>query len=155
MKTLVYCLLSSLLFLFSGCWWLEEDDCTPLPSSITVKVLINLWDVSESDLCDQQWAVDFWKVHCGAGPSNKMSYVYEGCYDDGDVIIVERQGIGTWDITFGYKEDALKIEIFNNKNESKGAMSLTGETIYSLTNQGTKAIVLNFLISGDGTVFTG
>ena len=84
MKALIYCLISSFLFLFCRCEFLEEEDCTALPSSIDVNIYVTL-DIgtTENYRCDMKfgYAVDFYKDHCGGGLSQTMSYLFNGCYE--------------------------------------------------------------------------
>ena len=147
MKASIYCLLSTFLFLFCGCWWLEEDDCTPLPTSITVRINAVISDATESTRCEYGYAVDFYKDHCGGGPSSTMSYLFKGCYEDTDgLYFVNREGIGSWDLTFKYEEDKLNVKLVEDTGKELIGRVLDGKTIYDRTNQGSKALTLLFIL---------
>ena len=140
MKIINYCLFSSLLFLFSQC---EEEECTPLPGSITVGIYFNLIDNSENvTACEEKYTVEFWKSHCGGGDSNKMNYTYKGCVESDNIWYVQKEGIGSWDITFENKEDQLNYQYIYPSGDYAPSYFYNGEEIYQSTNQGTKNYVI-------------
>ena len=143
MKILVYALFASLLF-FECCT--PEDSCTSLPSSIDTKIYFNLWDNSPNhEACDSKWMVKFYKDHCGGGLSGEMEYDYESCHEYNGAMILNRVGIGNWEITFKNEEDLLNISIYNSTNQVAAAdFSMTGKQIYNRTQQGSSSLVIDF-----------
>lgn len=143
MKILVYPLYVSLLFFE---WCSTEDSCTSLPSSIDTKVYFNLWDSSPNhEACESKWLVKFYKEHCEGNVSGEMEYDYESCHEDDGAVILNRVGIGNWEITFENEEDYLNIFIYKSTNQVVEAMfSLTGKEIYNRTQQGSSSLVIDF-----------
>jgi len=112
MKLLNCTLIAFLLILPTGCWWLEEDDCTKLSKEITIRIYSEIIDYSEDQSRGEHaYAIDFYKDHCGGGPSGQMSYLYKGLYQSDERWYVKNEGIGTWDITFKYEEDMLNVNL--------------------------------------------
>jgi hypothetical protein len=134
----------------------EEGDCTKLANEITVKVYAQILDKTVWGACDESYAVDFWKVHCGGGPSNTMSYIFKGCYaheSKEDWYYVQKEGIGTWDITFKYEEDNLHVKLVDYKGEEVEDIGMypviDGKSIYSLTNGGSKGLGIMVTLTTD------
>ncbi len=147
MKLFIYILFSPLLFL-GWCYNDDEEDCTTLPTSITVKVYFNLWDISDgNEACLENWTVEFYKHHCNGGDGSKMNYAYDNCYtDDNDNVYFQRTGIGTWDITFDNEEDYLGFNVINTTSQSSNSTTyfrFDGKEIYKRTNQGANSLVIN------------
>jgi len=93
MKILSYSLFC-FIFCFLGLCDDEEDDCTKLDKEITVKIYSQIFDDTGTQ-CENTFAVDFYKDHCGGGPSGQMSYIHEGCYtDELNLTYVRKEGIG-------------------------------------------------------------
>ena len=147
MKILIYSLISSLLFLSSWCQDDEEDDCRKLPKEISPKIYVNMIDISTGHvLCDESYKIEFWKVHCGGGPSSIMSYDYEGCaWSEG--YYVNRKGIGTWSIDFKYEEDNLHLLLLDNNIKELASKTLNGNQIFYYTNDGDKNLVFSAFLT--------
>jgi hypothetical protein len=145
MKILSYSLFC-FIFCFLGLCDDEEDNCTKLEKEITVRIYSELVDFSEKKLCDKTFAVDFYKDHCGGGPSGQMSYTHQGCYDLEGYTYISKVGIGTWDITFKYEEDRLNVNIVN-PNSKITSGSISGKQIYDETNGGNTALRIYGLVN--------
>ncbi|MCK5367308.1 MAG: hypothetical protein KAQ62_02120 [Cyclobacteriaceae bacterium] len=143
MKILTYCLFGSLLFLFCECEFLEEEDCTTLPSSIDINIYVTL-DIgaTKNEKCDSdiEYAVDFYKDHCGGGLSQTMSYLFNGCYEEDGHWYLQKKGIGTWSITIKNNEDAIYFNLVEYTGKVLASGSVTGKRIYEVTNQGGKGL---------------
>ena len=146
MKILIYFLISSLLFISGWCKDDDEGDCTKLEKEITVKIYAEMIDRSEDQACKWLFAVDFWKVHCGGGPSGTMTYLFEGCYEEEEDIIIPRVGTGSWDVTFRNKEDILHVDVINHDNKLIGSDIIDGDMVYSLTNSGINGLHVTIMI---------
>ncbi len=154
MKLLIYFLFSSLLFL-EWCYNDDEENCTTLPSSITVKVYFNLWDNSDgNEACLDKWTVEFFKHHCNGGDGSILNYEYDNCYtDDDDNVYFQRTGIGTWDITFNNEEDYLGFSVIGSTQQNSNPSTyfhLDGKRIYDRTNQGANSLVINIYYDNYG-----
>ena len=153
MKIFIYCLISTLLFLTGWCED-ENEDCTELPKEITVKVYAEIEDKSDLLACEETYAVDFWKVHCGGGPSGTMSYIFKGCYNvSEELTYVKKEGIGTWDVTFKYKEDNLHVKVVDYEGKEMPDIGMNpiidGNRIYNLTNGGSQGLGIKVTLTSD------
>ena len=156
MKGLLYCFIISPLFLFSRCAWIDEENCTTLPSSIDVNIYVTL-DIgaTKDEKCDSNidFAVDFYKDHCGGGNSQTMSYLFSGCYEQDGHWYLQKVGIGTWSITIKNNEDAIFFNLVDDASKILASGSVTGKRIYEVTNQGGKGLHVLWGMGSEQYVF--
>jgi len=126
----------------------DEDDCTKLEKEITVTIYSEMF-VNEyaknQEACENAYAIDFYKDHCGGEPSAMMSYIYQGCWDRGGLNNVKRISILLWDITFTHEEDMLNVNVVEADSKITGSM-ISAEEIYEMTNGGSKSFVIVAII---------
>jgi len=152
MKILSYSLFCFILCFLDLCGD-EESDCTKLEKEITVKIFSEIADYSRY-ACDETWAVDFYKDHCGGGPSGQMSYIHKGCYEYYDnLTYVQREGIGTWEITFRNEEDMLNVNVVDYLSNISSA-SISGKRIYEITEGGSTSLVIRVFLDPGEPVHT-
>ncbi len=92
MKLLIFCIISTLSFIFG--WCERESNCASLPSTIQVDVFINLLEVESTHWCRQEWRADFWKQYCNGETIAKLSYEYKDCYAFEGQVFIQKQSQG-------------------------------------------------------------